>query len=530
MKGIVVVSTLILILARQVAESRWIRDEVVVESTVTCEATYGFLPCSTSVWGLLFLIVVYNILLSMAGQYVGKGSDLFFQIIGPGVVGGSVFQFLGSIPRLIVLLVPLLTGSEEEAQERASAGMGMVLGGVAILLTLIWGLTVIFGSYDQSQDDDDDDSESQITTVTGSAVVTDIETSWTARLILLASVPFLILEFQYLFTSQSAKRVVILIALIVTIILLTAYVVYQSFSPWIQNRCFEYMMDTYAKDKLLKLISSYGRPDTKKIQQLFNKIAKGNSESVTAAEIRVLALGIKMDDEDTATEQYLDRITAYFDTTGDGVISRDEFIKGMINLASSLLDDQIPSNNKAQLNDSEEQESLLGSSTRQRGSNSWGIYLRASWFLIFGTGMAYVLSEPLVSSMISLANAANIPSFWISYCVLPIALNYNGILQSVASALQKDKKTNSLTLSSLYGRVLMNNMMGLIPFLAPVYFRNLSSDVSAELLLVLTICVVMGLFTSFNTTFPRWAGFVVLSLYPISLLSLYLLTAVLGWS
>lgn len=104
MKGLVVVSTLILVAASHVGESRWMGDDVTVESTVTCEATYGFLPCSTSIWGLLFLIVVYNILLSMAGQYVGEGSNLFFQIIGPGVVGGSVFQFLGSIPRLVVLL------------------------------------------------------------------------------------------------------------------------------------------------------------------------------------------------------------------------------------------------------------------------------------------------------------------------------------------------------------------------------------------------------------------------------------------
>lgn len=101
----------------------------------------------------------------------------------------------------------------------------MVLGGVAMLLTLVWGLTVILGSYDLSEDATIDDSESQKTT--GSAIVTDIETSWTARLILVASVPLVILEFQIFFSSQSGKRVVILIALIVTVTLLCAYIVYQ---------------------------------------------------------------------------------------------------------------------------------------------------------------------------------------------------------------------------------------------------------------------------------------------------------------
>lgn len=95
-----------------------------------------------------------------------------------------------------------------------------------MLLTLVWGLTVILGSYDPSEDATIDDSESQKIT-TGSAVVTDVETSWTARLILVASVPLVILEFQNLFSSQSGKRVVILIALIVTVTLLCAYIVYQ---------------------------------------------------------------------------------------------------------------------------------------------------------------------------------------------------------------------------------------------------------------------------------------------------------------
>lgn len=62
-----------------------------------------------------------------------------------------------------------------------------------------------------------------------------------------------------------------------------------------------------------------------------------------------MALGIKMDDKDTTTDLYLDTITAYFDTTGDGVISQDEFITGMTNLASTLLDHTTPPNNNAQV-------------------------------------------------------------------------------------------------------------------------------------------------------------------------------------
>jgi hypothetical protein len=76
----------------------------------------------------------------------------------------------------------------------------------------------------------------------------------------------------------------------------------------------------------------------------------------------------------------------------------------------------------------------------------------------------------------------------------------------------------------------MNNMMGLAIFLALVYIRDLSWDVSAEVLVVLLICTGMTLFTSFCTKFPFWTCILAYLLYPLSLLLIYVLTTVFGWS
>ncbi|KAL1567409.1 sodium/calcium exchanger NCL2-like [Salvia divinorum] len=541
MKRFVVVSSLLLLASSHLAHSRSIADDrssvsdggkflqwaPLSATTVTCEPVYGFLPCSTNGWGLLFLIVVYNILLSIGGRYVATGSNLWLQIIGPGVVGGSVFQFLGTIPQLVMMLLPILTSPTEEAQARVTSGMGMVLGGVAILLTLIWGLTVVIGSSDLAEEATIDTSEPE-TARAGSSVITDVQTSWTARLVLVASVPYLILELQNAITSSSGKKIIILIALIITVALLFGYILFQSFQPWIQNRHFEFMVDKYAKDKLLTLLTTNGRPSLVKIQRLFNKIGKDNTASVTPAEIRVLVLGVKMDDDDISTNLVLDEIATYFDTSGDGGISQEEFTTGMTNLALTLLD-QTPQQIaiSGQIT-SPEQETLLGriTSTRQGASTSWSIYIRATLSLAFGIAIACTLSQPLTKSIMAFATAANVSSFWVSYVVLPLALNYDTILQTITSASQKSQKTNSLMLSSLYTGVFMGNIIGLLPFLVPVYFRDLSSEVSAELHLVLLICLFMGGFASFNTTFPRWTGYVALILYPISLGTVYVITSI----
>lgn len=98
------VRCLLLLTVCNLANSRVITEDVMISVTESCEATYGILPCSSNAWGLLFLIVVYEILLSLGGKYVGMGSEMFFTITGPGIVGGSLFQFLGTIPQIVLVL------------------------------------------------------------------------------------------------------------------------------------------------------------------------------------------------------------------------------------------------------------------------------------------------------------------------------------------------------------------------------------------------------------------------------------------
>ena len=76
----------------------------------------------------------------------------------------------------------------------------------------------------------------------------------------------------------------------------------------------------------------------------------------------------------------------------------------------------------------------------------------------------------------------------------------------------------------------VGNVMGLTTFLAVVYIRDIAVDASAEFLVAIVICTGMGVFTGFRTTFPLWTSYLAILMYPISLVTLYLLTSVLGWS
>ncbi|XVE88155.1 hypothetical protein DITRI_Ditri19aG0045500 [Diplodiscus trichospermus] len=72
--------------------------------TVTCEPTYGFLPCTAKLWGQLFLLVVYEYLLFLSEKFISDGSNLFFEMFGTCIFGARTFHILRMFPRVVLVL------------------------------------------------------------------------------------------------------------------------------------------------------------------------------------------------------------------------------------------------------------------------------------------------------------------------------------------------------------------------------------------------------------------------------------------
>lgn len=73
-------------------------------STSSCDQTYGFLPCTTSVMGNLFLMVVYGYLMYFAAMLLTDGSEHLMEILGPSIVGGLVLPILGAFPDAMLVI------------------------------------------------------------------------------------------------------------------------------------------------------------------------------------------------------------------------------------------------------------------------------------------------------------------------------------------------------------------------------------------------------------------------------------------
>ncbi|KAF7849242.1 hypothetical protein BT93_L1047 [Corymbia citriodora subsp. variegata] len=612
-----------------------------------CEQMYGFLPCSYSRAGQLFLILVYEYLLFHGEAYVASGSEQIFKMLGPGIFGASAFHVLSALPESLILLASGLLNSEEVAQEYVMTGVGLLAGSSILLLTLLWGTCVLVGSrelHDGMQPKTSNSSKLSwkkfLSSSNGFGIITDSETSYTARIMVISTLPFIMIQIPDIFSVYSAHRIVILCALAVSVGSLLLYFFYQIFEPWIQNRRLELFeeidqdgdnaispselkellleikfkhmhvdkdkavdevinefdidddkriskgefvtgfmkwleaakiaMDkrTYSKNSFkdlyqkkkeereLKkqivaeilahvqiksvetLFTENGTPDLPAIRRLFEQIDRDGNNSISQSELKELLMGIKFGDIPFDVDEVVLKVIEVFDRSGNRQINEEEFVTGLASLLDTSVEggkSQTPKSNTSQddfYQKTWEETDKLVDEDKGKGDakkSPWN-WVKSISLLLLGVIILGVLAEPLISSVQSFSKSAGIPSFFISFILVPLATNARGATAAIKAARHKKERTTSLTFSEIYGEVFMSNMLGFCVLLSLIYARDLTWEFSAEVLVVLIVCGVVGLIASFRSTFPIWTSILAYLLYPLSLLLVYVLDDVLNYS
>ncbi|KAJ1278748.1 hypothetical protein BS78_04G102500 [Paspalum vaginatum] len=523
------------------------------EAAEGCEMTYGFLPCTHTAAGNLFLVLAYGFLMFKSATFLSAGSELMLQILGPGIVGGLFLPILGALPDAMLILVSGLSGTKEVAQSQVLIGMGLLAGSTVMLLTLLWGSCVVVGKCDFSQNSTAIDSQdTKAFSLFGSGVSTDVQTSYAARIMAISVLPFIIVQIPQIFKLHSGHRLTVLLGLIVAALLLLAYCLYQIFQPWIQRRRLEYSRLKHVMSGLLRhaqkhafgrLLHEDGAPNVPVIEKLFHKIDLDNDGKLERGELQAFIVGVKFEDVDLDSNLAVDQIMADFDRSQNCIIEKGEFVDGILRWLEEAKRSGVASgggaNSKKALQDfhtrtRDEHNLLLGEEGEEVDGEAienptWTCF-KAILLLLLGTAMAAVFADPLVDAVHGFSNATSIPSFFISFIAMPLATNSSEAVSAIIFARRKKQRTLSLTFSEVYGGVTMNNTLCLAVFLALVYVRGLTWDFSSEVLVIFLVCTVMGLFASFRTTFPLWTCFVAYLLYPLSLIIVYVLDFKFGWS
>ncbi|KAI3716231.1 hypothetical protein L6452_23430 [Arctium lappa] len=519
-----------------------------------CDQTYGFMPCTTSVIGNLFLILVYGYLMFLAATYLSAGSELLLEILGPGIVGGLFLPVLGALPDALLILVSGLSGSPETAQDQVSVGMGLLAGSTVMLLTVIWGTCIIVGKCDLQNSIALDNQDTKGFSLSGSGVSTDIWTSYSAMIMAASVLPFLVVQFPQILHSTSGRHLSVLIGLIISISLLIAYCIYQVYQPKIQKRRLAFAKHKHVRSRILRymkanafggLLDDQGRPNREVLYKLFNSVDVDGDQHLSRSELQALVVGMQLNDINLNEDDAVLKLMRDFDTSGDDEVDFEEFVIGIsqwLEEARSTKTDSATSDPDTMkyihdyYEETKREHYLLGD--EGGGDDDEGhivddprwTTIKAGLFLLLGTIIAAVFADPLVDAVGDFSAATSIPSFFISFIVLPLATNSSESVSAIIFASRKKQRSASLTFSELYGAATMNNLLCLSVFLALVYMRGLTWDFTSEVLVIVIVCIVMGIFGSLRTTFPLWTSFIAFVLYPFSLILVYVLDYILGWS
>ncbi|CAK9182959.1 unnamed protein product [Ilex paraguariensis] len=433
-----------------------------------CKQMYGFLPCPTSLWGHLFLIVVYEYLLFQGESHVISGGEQIFKILGPGFFGASIFRILGALPESLILLATGLVEDKEGDQESVQTALGLLAGSTILHLTLLWGTCVTVGSKadpptpsSRPLNHGQNHFKKFSLLLAGSSLKTDTETRKSARIMLLSVIPFSVMQIPIVFTlSPLGKRIVILIALIVCVVFVLSYFFYQIFDPQIQKRELEYvkqqriivmdLLKHVQTESMHRFHTDDGEPDFDAIKRLFESLDINGDNNLSPAELKELVVNIKFRsipwDVDVAVAQIMEEL----DANGDQMINKEEFIKGWTKLLK-MKKNQAPTSTESTEDEYQQREPEQGDMLEENSKIArypWEL-TKATMLLVVGVVMLGFLGEPLIKSVQNFSTSANVPSFFISFVLVPLASNARVAISAISMARRQKPRTTSLTFSEV---------------------------------------------------------------------------------
>ncbi|PWA34337.1 sodium/calcium exchanger membrane region, Calcium binding protein 2 [Artemisia annua] len=291
------------------------------------------------------------------------------------------------------------------------------------------------------------------------------------------------------------------------------------------------------KIKFMKLVKDMvgGNQDEHSINKLFDLIRNNKDSSISRSDLKAFIQKQYYKDQkiQDITDVLVDIIMGHLDADSNGKIEREEFESRankwlkVIEQYVDLLEDE---NKEIDTYDhyATAIEMLLLLIIIQKTDYEIATTkaskdgrFKAIALLVLGILMLTVLVEPLTQSVRIFSESMKIAPFYVSFILVPLATNARTAIAAIIAAKQKRHHTTSLTFSQIYHKVFMNNILGFSVLVSVIYFRGLTWHFSAEMLVLVIVCVLMGLYASFSIKFPIWTLFLVFPLYPLSLVLVY---------
>jgi len=533
-------------------------------------------PAEVGITGLIWLFFSYGYALFYAANLIGEGSELLLLVPSmAGLVGGVVLPLLGAVPDGAIILFSGI-GPIEVAQESLSVGIGALAGSTIMLLTIPWALSVFAGRVDIKEGKPCYRKKPKLTpemSIFETLFHTGIEVSEKIRhggiVMALTTFPYFLIQIPVLFMHGPAEEIAkgqhwwALSALIVCIIGLVMYMRLQlqfSDAGQFKDKRISIAKKTLQEGKMslggvlksaINLMESkrslsisngtkYGSVSSSSItddgppSEILNVLKEilydafrvydlDNNGMLEKSEIRLFL----KDFHENISEDEINKISVKVDANNDNLVSLDEFVTLCYYLIMSddmVKNTPVHSDFKKSVaahvfvdEENEEPEELPEEFTDlSPEEQQTAIKLRAFKMLSIGTLMVVYFSDPMVDVMQEIAVKAQIPPFYVSFVLAPLASNSSEVVASMFYAAKKTRKTMTVSLSALEGAACMNNTFCLCIFMGIIYTRGLAWQYTAETAVIVVVQFIMAILVQ-NKVMTSGMGLAVISIFPLSL-------------
>lgn len=503
--------------------------------------------------GLLWLLFSYGYVLYIASNFISEGSDLLMLIPSvSGLVGSVVLPLLGAVPDGAIMLFSGL-GDIDTAQETLSVGVGALAGSTIMLLTVPWSLCVFSGRvqmdmygkpmYSSSHKLKPKEGCKDALLNTGVAI-TDIIMKgalimgYTTLPYFLIQIPASYLTGQDVDDLAGAESIYALIGFLICIIGFIAYLIYQ------------FKASNGESNKLLRaaVMKKMIQEGQVSLDATIFKLNHGSSSSSNASPLNaadnqmeyytyeiLLDQFRKFDVDNSGFLDFEEMILMFktynmklshdearqafaaIDENGDGKLSYPEIVKAACYISEHHAEhlnvyEKTDGDQDDEVEDMPEDIASLPPE-KQQAAIAW----KAIRYLTLGTILVLVFSDPMVDVLQEFASRINIPAFYVSFVLAPVAANASEIIASMYYARKKTSKSITVALSALEGAACMNNTFCLSILLGLIYFRHLAWQYTAETISIIAVQLIIVAMTR-RKTMRMMDGFIILSIFPLSIL------------
>jgi len=457
-----------------------------------CSAGKTF-PFSGYILPQLLMIAFYGVTLAIGAKLIAEGSECLLEIMDPGIIGALLLPILGAVPDAAIVVVSGATGSNlQETQTQLAVGVGTLAGSTIMLLTIPWAVGLWLARCDVRHDEAVDGVLTRPWSLTETGATVDEDTPTTAKIMVATSAGYLVVQgvaFKYagdwnnhLTHVRHLEKWFAFAGMIVCFVGLVGYCGYQIYAPNWQRKQMAQARREYAA------------------RQLIAKMMNTMAGDAPTPDVEAASTPLLQDPEP--------------DMHQIGNVWRQK--------AKAAAAAAKPTESKPKVQEDEEEE--------EKPADWKAILLQAFALLTLGVGLVTIFSDPMVEVLNDFADTVGIAPFYVSFVVCPICSNASELISSLIFAARKKRSNTSLTYGQLYGAAVMNNTMVLGIFFALIFFKGLAWTYSVETLSILLVTVAVGVIGMTRTTYRTWLAFVVLALYPLSLLFVYVMEKFTTWT